>query len=98
MKPGVLDEYKKYHAETWPGVLNAIKKNNIRNYSIFHKNGYLFSYFEYIGQDYEKDMANIAKDPDTIKWWQIMEPMQEPVTGRFPGEWWAAMEEVFHTD
>ena len=28
----------------------------------------------------------------------FMEPMQDPVSTRAPGEWWAKMEEVFHTD
>jgi L-rhamnose mutarotase len=27
-----------------------------------------------------------------------MEPMQQPVETRQPGEWWANMEEVFHLD
>jgi L-rhamnose mutarotase len=34
----------------------------------------------------------------TQKWWEIMDPMQEPVETREEGEWWAEMEEVFHTD
>jgi L-rhamnose mutarotase len=25
-------------------------------------------------------------------------PLQEPLADRAEGEWWAAMEEVFHTD
>jgi L-rhamnose mutarotase len=27
-----------------------------------------------------------------------MEPMQEPLSTRKQGEWWAEMEEVFHLD
>jgi L-rhamnose mutarotase len=27
-----------------------------------------------------------------------MEPMQEPLSTRKDGEWWAEMEEVFHLD
>jgi L-rhamnose mutarotase len=44
-----LEEYKRYHAEVWPEVLDMIHQCNIRNYSIFYKDGQLFSYFEYIG-------------------------------------------------
>ncbi len=98
LRPGQLDKYKKHHAETWPGVLERIKKSNIRNYSIFHKDGFLFGYFEYIGSDYEKDMAAIAADPVTQDWWKIMNPMQEPLESRKKGEWWADMEEIFHTE
>lgn len=51
VKPEKLEEYKKLHAAVWPGVLAKIKECNIRNYSIYYKDGLLFSYFEYIGDD-----------------------------------------------
>jgi L-rhamnose mutarotase len=34
----------------------------------------------------------------TQEWWSIMQPMQEPLSTRREGEWWAEMEEVFHLD
>jgi L-rhamnose mutarotase len=43
-------------------------------------------------------MAKMAADPKTQGWWSIMMPMQEPIPNRAGGEWWASMEEVFHTD
>ena len=58
----------------------------------------LFAYFEYFGEDFEADMKKMAADPKTQEWWRIMEPMQEPIATRAPGEWWAKMEEVFHTN
>ena len=75
-----------------------IRKCNIRNYSIYHKDGYLFSYFEYEGQDFQADMEKMAADPMTQKWWSICKPCQEPLETRAEGEWWADMEEVFHCD
>jgi L-rhamnose mutarotase len=96
--PDSLKEYVASHADVWPGVLKMIYECNIRNYSIFHKDGFLFAYFEYIGGDYESDMAKMAADPITQKWWEKMEPMQIPLETRNNGEWWANMEEVFHTD
>lgn len=98
IKGDKLEEYKAYHAEVWPEVLDMIRKCNIRNYSIFHKDGYLFSYFEYVGDDFEADMAKMSADPKTQEWWDITKPMQEPLETRSEGEWWAEMEEVFHTD
>ena len=97
VKPDQLDAYKKYHAEAWPGVLDMIRECNIRNYSIYHKDGYLFAYFEYVGDDFEADMAKMAADRTTQEWWDIVKPMQEPLPTRAEGEWWADMEEVFHT-
>lgn len=93
-----LDEYKKLHSNVWPDVLKMIKECNIENYSIYYKDGYLFSYYEYTGNDYEKDMAKMATDPVTIKWWDYCKPCQQPLETREEGEWWADMEEVFHQD
>lgn len=96
--PEKLEEYKRLHAAVWPEVLKMIKECNIRNYSIYHKDGYLFSYFEYIGTDYDADMAKMAADPKTQEWWAVCKPCQAPLSTRKPGEWWADMEEVFHCD
>lgn len=96
--PDKLEEYKRYHAAAWPEILEMITKCNIRNYSIYHKDGYLFSYFEYGGHDLAADMERMAAHPKTQQWWAIMKPMQQPLETRAPGEWWAEMEEVFHHD
>jgi len=98
VRPEKLDEYKRLHAAVWPGVLAKIAEGNIRNYSIFYRDGYLFSYFEYVGTDFENDMAMIAADPTTQKWWSLCKPCQQPVETAGPGDWWAPMEEVFHVD
>lgn len=103
LRPEKVAEYKELHAAVWPEVLQTIKDCHIRNYSIFLRKledgrYYLFSYFEYTGDDFEADMAKMAADPVTQKWWSICGPCQQPLSDREPGEWWAAMEEVFHLD
>jgi L-rhamnose mutarotase len=98
VKPEHFESYKKYHAAVWPEILEMIKKCNIRNYSIFHKDGNLFAYMEYTGTDFEADMAMMAADPKTQEWWAVMKPMQSPISTRRDGEWWADMDEVFHLD
>ena len=98
VKPEKLEEYVRYHAAVWPEILDMIGQCNMHNYSIFHKDGMLFAYFEYTGDDLEADMARMAADPKTQEWWEIMMPMQEPLQTRAEGEWWADMEEVFHCD
>lgn len=93
-------EYRKLHAAVWPEVLAKITECNIRNYSIFLKEpeNLLFSYFEYVGTDYAADMAKIAADPTTQKWWAVNMPLQRPLDTRKEGEWWADMTEIFHHD
>jgi L-rhamnose mutarotase len=98
VRPGQLDEYRRLHAAVWPSVLQMIRQCQIRNYSIYYHDGYLFSYFEYAGTDFAADMAQMAADPDTQRWWAVCKPCQEPLAARGPGEWWANMEEVFHCD
>ena len=96
-----LDEYKKLHADVWPGVLDIIKQCNITNYSIYLRKlpdgkYYLFSYFEYIGSDFDADSAKMAAAETTQKWWELCTPCQAPLPDRPEGQWWAEMEEVFH--
>jgi L-rhamnose mutarotase len=98
-----LDEYKRLHSAVWPDVLKMIKQCHIQNYSIYLRRlddgqHYLFSYFEYSGADFAGDMARMAADPTTQRWWAACMPCQKPLSGRFTGEWWSGMEEVFHQD
>jgi L-rhamnose mutarotase len=98
VRPDKLEQYKRLHAAVWPEVLDRIRKSNIRNYTILYRDGLLFSYFEYVGDDYDADLAAIAADAATQKWWKLTDPCQQPVETAGEGEWWAPMEEVFHTD
>lgn len=98
LKKDRIEEYTKLHEEVWPEVREIISKNNIKNYSIYLKDDYLFAYFEYVGEDFEADMKQIAADPTTQKWWDVCKPCMIPIETRSEGEWWANMEEVFHLD
>jgi L-rhamnose mutarotase len=98
-----IEEYKRLHKDVWPDVLDMIKQCNIQNYSIYMRQledgkTFLFSYLEYIGDDFDSDMAKMAADPTTNKWWAVCKPCQQPLTDRPEGTWWADMEEVFHID
>ena len=98
LKPDQIEAYERLHAAVWPEVLAMISACNIRNYSIFRHGAQLFAYFEYFGNDFEADMAKMAADPKTREWWTLTDPMQVPLETRAPGEWWATMKEVFHSD
>ena len=91
-------EYDEIHANVWPDVLALINTYHIQNYSIFRDGTRLFAYFEYVGDDYEADMAAMGAEPVNLKWWELTEPMQVPDPDREPGEWWKSMTEVFHLE
>jgi L-rhamnose mutarotase len=98
LKPDVVARYRELHAAVWPQVLAAISAANIRNYSIFLKEpeNLLFAYWEYVGKDFARDMERMKQDPAMLEWWKICDPLQQPLATRATGEWWAAMEPVFH--
>jgi len=97
VRPEFEERYIILHRNAFPGVLARIKESNIRNYSIFLLNGMLFSYYEYIGTDYDADMKAIA-NPITKDWWKLTDPMQEPLPTRKEGEWWAVMDQALCFD
>lgn len=98
LRPEKVEEYKKLHAAVWPEINAKIKDCNIENYSIYYRDGFLFSYFEYVGDDYEADMQKMADDPRTQDWWAVCKPCQQKVDTAGPDEWWADMEEFYHLD
>ena len=81
IKPEKIGQYKRLHAETWPDVLEAISRANIRNYTIFLREpeNFLFGYWEYYGDDFEVDAATIADHPKTQEWWTYTDPCQIPL-------------------
>jgi L-rhamnose mutarotase len=80
------------------GVLAMIASCNIRNYTIFRHGTRLFAYFEYVGTDFDADMARMAADPATRAWWDVVGPLQRPYPERTEGAWWMELPEVFHVD
>jgi L-rhamnose mutarotase len=93
-----IDEYERLHDQVWPEVLDRIRRSNFRNYSIFREGTSLFAYFEYIGDDFATDMAAMAADPATQRWWALTDAMQDPLPDRDPGTWWKTIPEIFHAD
>ncbi len=103
LRPEKISEYKKLHADVWPDVLKIIGQCNIHNYSIYLRqladgHHYLFSYFEYTGSNFSADMAKMAAEPVIQRWWSVCKPCHTPLPDRAPHEWWAEMEEVFHSN
>ena len=100
IRPERIAEYKELHANCWPEIRAMIEACNIRNYTIFLREpeNVMFGYWEYHGTDFAADMARMADDEATRRWWQLCGPCQRPLDSRAEGEWWAMMEEVFHQD
>lgn len=101
LKPDKMGYYKDLHKNVWFDVLKKLKECNIKNYSIYLQKiddkYFLFSYFEYTGTDYEKDMKKMADDKTTQLWWKLTAPTQIPLPETAAKkQTWTNMEEVFH--
>ncbi len=99
LKSEFEQKYRELHANVWPSVLNRIERSNIRNYSIYTTEifgqKYLFSYFEYVGNNLEEDIAALALDEDTQRWWKETDDCQIKLPNALPDEKWHSMEQVF---
>ena len=98
LKADQIAAYEALHSAVWDDVLAMIQACHIRNYSIYRYGTLLFAYYEYLGEDYAADMARMAADPATQRWWALTAPMQQPVLEHTADEWWHNLPEVFHTD
>jgi L-rhamnose mutarotase len=101
LKPEKADHYRQLHANAWPAVSRMIKACHIRNFSIFEREIggklYLFAYLEYTGDDFAADMAKMAADPETQRWWKETDPCQVPLPeAAAAGRIWADAREVYH--
>lgn len=100
IKPDQIEEYKRLHADDYPGVRDLLTRANMHNFSIFMhtvEDGkpYLFGYYEYTGDNFEADMDWLAKQPRNKEWLTVTDAMQIPLKGE---DGWAVMEEVYHND
>lgn len=98
VKPECYETYRKLHADPWPGVNKMIKECNIQNYSISYYDGYLFAYFEYVGDDYEADMAKMAADPETQRWWGVCKPCMIRMDKETVSDCWSDMTEIYYLE
>jgi len=101
IKPEKLDHYKQLHANPWPQVIKKLADCNIQNYSIYlqkiEQRYWLFSYFEYTGNNFDADMQKMAADTTTQRWWRETDPCQLPLPEAIEKKQvWTSMQEVFH--
>ena len=86
-------EYVEKHDNIWPSIVEMMRQANIVNFTIFHRDGYLFKYYEYVGDDYEADMAVMDNSPVMQEWWKYSKPC---FVGHDKGEYYEDLQEVFY--
>ena len=99
LKPEAYIRYKQYHENCWDEVLESGKSIGIRNYSIYYKEGLLFSYYEIPADITSEQLSrHWSENPKCVEWEKIMHTMQMPFGTPTGDIWWEDMEEVFHQD
>ena len=92
------DFYLKNHQNVWPEVLEELKKIKIKNYSIFLKEDFMFGYLEYEGDNFNKDMAEMAKIDIVDKWTKLMVNCFNPFPNNEENNSWVMMDEIFYME
>jgi L-rhamnose mutarotase len=91
-----IAQYKQLHADSNPGVRDLLNKYHMHNFSIYLQqiegNWYEFGYYEYTGKNFDADMAQMAKEPRTIEWLKVCDPLQIPLPG---AKGWTTMDRVY---
>lgn len=91
-------KYIEYHRNIPQKIRDLIYDCNLRNYSIFWRDNILFTYFEYVGKDFDADMRKMEQNADNQQWWAVVKPLMNPLENRAEGEFWADMELIFEQD
>ena len=93
----VIERYKEYHRAVWDEVLEGLRSIGISKMKIFLRGSRLFMYLETADDfDLERDFQRYTEaSPRAAEWDALMREFQVRAPDAKPGEWWAAMEEVF---
>ena len=100
LRDEAVEAYRRLHADDEPGVRDLLRTYHLTNFTIFvHRlpdgNLYEFAYYEYDGDDLERDLAALAAEPRNRAWLARCDPMQVPLPGASS---WSVMEAVYHND
>ncbi|HWR23525.1 MAG TPA: L-rhamnose mutarotase [Feifaniaceae bacterium] len=96
LKPEMAEVYVQLHGRPWPELLDTLKRYHFENYSIFRHGDFVFSYFEYTGEDYEADMLLMEREPVMLRWWTYSKPCFSSFALSPQEEYYADMQRIFH--
>ena len=96
VRPEMMDEYVRRHAEVWPDMLQALRETGWTNYTLFldRNDGTLFGYFE--TPDLAAAKAGMAAREVNARWQADMAPFFIALDGKRPDEGFLELEDVFY--
>ena len=77
-----IDEYKRYHADVWPEMRDALKRAGFQKFTIFMRpNGVTFAYCE-VEESLAKAFENVGKEEVNARWGEVMAPLLGDIEGQ----------------
>jgi L-rhamnose mutarotase len=92
----LIQEYKAYHQEVWPEIIESIKDSGIEVLEIYCVGNRMFMIIE-ANEDFSFDLKSAAdvNNPKVQEWEDLMWKFQQALPWAKPGEKWMLMEKIF---
>ena len=94
--PALIEDYKRYHRDVWPEVLQSLRDAGIQHMEIFLLLNRLVMLIDVNESfSFERKAADDLANPRVQEWETLMSQFQQTLPGARPGEKWMRMEPVF---
>jgi len=97
--PDIIQEYKQFHQNVWPEIIESITSSGIKNLDIYSVQDRLFMIIE--AEDsfsFEEKSKLDASNPKVQEWEKLMWQYQQAPPGAKNGEKWLPMEQIYKLD
>ena len=94
--PKLISDYKRYHEQVWPEIIESIKQSGILDMEIYLLGTRLFMIME-VTESFSFEAKGEAdrQNPKVQEWENLMWRFQKALPGSKPGEKWIQMDRIF---
>jgi L-rhamnose mutarotase len=94
--PALIAEYKRYHTEVWPEIIQSLRQSGIEDAEIYLLGTRLFMILEVNESFSFEAKAKADLENERVREWEtLMWKFQKPLPQAKPGEKWLLMERIF---
>ncbi|HKW17964.1 MAG TPA: L-rhamnose mutarotase [Terriglobales bacterium] len=94
--PDLIAEYRRYHENVWPDIIQSIRASGITEMEIYLLGTRMFMIIEADEKfTFEKKAQADRRNPKVQQWEKLMWKFQQALPEAQPGEKWLVMEEIF---